>query len=148
MHLATHAVLDDTSPMYSRIMLSSSTEDARQDGVLEAWELAKLDLETEMVVLSACETARGHLSDGEGVIGMSWALFIAGCPSVVVSQWKVDSARTADLMVEFHRNLLSQRNSSRRPSKSEALRQAALKLMRGRFNHPVYWASFVLIGDD
>jgi CHAT domain-containing protein/Tfp pilus assembly protein PilF len=149
LHLATHAVLDDASPMYSRIMLSSSAEDAQQDGMLEAWELAKLDLEAEMVVLSACETARGHLSDGEGVIGMSWALFIAGCPSVVVSQWKVDSARTADLMVEFHRNLLSQRNAGiKRPSKSEALRQAALKLIRGPFNHPVYWASFVLIGDD
>jgi CHAT domain-containing protein len=129
-------------------MLATAREETQQDGMLEAWELARLDLTAQLAVLSACETARGRLADGEGVIGMSWALFIAGCPSVLVSQWKVDSARTADLMIEFHRNLVRQNGRGRTASKSDALRQAALKLMRGPYNHPVYWASFVLIGDD
>jgi CHAT domain-containing protein len=80
---------------------------------------------------------------------MSWALFVAGAPSVLVSQWKVDSARTADLMINFHRNLKSKGAGGKAAlTKSEALREAALKLLRGRYNHPTYWAGFVLIGDE
>ena len=80
LHFAAHAVLDDRNPMYSRIMLSRDAK--REDGMLEAWELMKLDLTAEMVVLSACQTARGRVRAGEGMIGMSWALFVAGSPSV------------------------------------------------------------------
>lgn len=142
LHVAAHAVLDDRNPMYSRIMLSREAK--REDGMLEAWELMKLDLKAEMVVLSACQTARGRVGAGEGMIGMSWALFVAGSPTVVVSQWKVDSDRTSELMIEFHRNLVR----GRRASKAEALRLAALKLRHGRYNHPFYWAGFVLIGNE
>jgi CHAT domain-containing protein/ketosteroid isomerase-like protein len=149
LHLATHAILDDNSPMYSRIMLSPAEGDTQEDGMLEAWELMRLDLSAQLVVLSACQTARGRVAAGEGIIGMSWALFVAGSPAVLVSQWKVDSARSAELMVEFHRNLLSKTSGNRRAmTKSEALRQAALKLLRGPFNHPAYWAGFILIGDE
>jgi CHAT domain-containing protein len=74
---------------------------------------------------------------------MSWALFVAGSPSAVVSQWKVDSARSSELMIEFHRNLWR-----KHMTKSEALRQAALKVFHGSYNHPAYWAGFILIGED
>ena len=147
LHVAAHAVLDDRNPMYSRIMLSRGEN--REDGMLEAWELMKLDLKAEMVVLSACQTARGHVGAGEGMIGMSWALFVAGSPTVVVSQWKIDSDRTSELMIEFHRNLV--RGNGRRGAamtKAEALRSAALRLRHGRYNHPFYWAGFVLIGNE
>jgi CHAT domain-containing protein len=78
------------------------------------------------------------------MIGFSWAMFIAGVPSIVVSQWKVESAGTRDLMVNFHRGLLS----GVRTTKSEALRQAALKVMKNpETNHPFYWGGFVLVGD-
>jgi CHAT domain-containing protein len=70
-------------------------------------------------------------------------MFIAGVPSTVVSQWKVESASTRDLMVNIHRSLLSAK-----PTKADALRQAALKLMRNpETSHPFYWAGFVLVGD-
>lgn len=147
LHVAAHAVLDDRNPMYSRIMLSRGEQ--REDGMLEAWELMKLDLKAEMVVLSACQTARGRVGAGEGMIGMSWALFVAGSPTVVVSQWKVDSDRTSELMIDFHRNLV--RGGGRRGAsmtKAEALRLAALKLRRGAYSHPFYWAGFVLIGNE
>ena len=144
LHVAAHAVLDDRNPMYSRIMLSR--EEQREDGMLEAWELMKLDLKAEMVVLSACQTARGRVGAGEGMIGMSWALFVAGSPTVVVSQWKVDSDRTSELMIDFHRHLVRGRRASM--TKAEALRLAALKLRHGRYNHPFYWAGFVLIGNE
>jgi CHAT domain-containing protein len=149
LHFATHAVLDDRNPMYSRIVMSSPEEGAKEDGLLEAWELMNLDLKAELVVLSACQTARGRVGAGEGMIGMSWALFVAGSPSVVVSQWKVDSARTTDLMLEFHRNLLRKlATGGPAMSKAEALRAAALKLLHGQYNHPAYWAGFVIIGNE
>lgn len=143
LHFATHAILNDRNPLYSHIVLSRTDNEVNDDGLLEAWEIMKLDLNAELAVLSACETARGRIAAGEGIIGMSWALFVAGTPAAVVSQWKVDSARSSELMIEFHRNRLR-----KRMTKSEALRQAALKVFRGPYNHPAYWAGFILIGVD
>lgn len=149
LHFATHAILDDSNPLYSHIILSRAKDDMNEDGLLEAWELLKLDLNAELAVLSACETARGRIAAGEGIIGMSWALFVAGIPAAVVSQWKVDSARSSELMIEFHRNLLRKPEAGKtRPTKSEALRQAALRVFRSSYNHPAYWAGFILVGED
>ena len=140
LHFATHAVLDDHNALYSRLVLSPSGE--REDGLLEAREIMRLDLNADMAVLSACETARGRIGEGEGLIGMSWALFVAGVPTSVVSQWKVDSQSTSELMIDFHRAL---RGSPR--SKAEALRHAALKTKgRAAYRHPFYWAPFVVVG--
>ena len=141
LHFTTHGTLNNASPMYSYLTLAEGGPN--DDGLLEAWELMQLDLKADLAVLSACETARGRIGGGEGVIGLSWAMFIAGVPSTVVSQWKVESASTRDLMVNFHRSLLSSQ-----PTKADALRQAALKLMRNpETSHPFYWAGFVLVGD-
>ena len=76
-------------------------------------------------------------------------MFVAGVPTTVVSQWKVESAGTRDLMVNFHRALISSPVAAKtKPTKSEALRQAALKLMKNsETRHPFYWAGFVLVGD-
>ena len=147
LHFATHGMLNNASPMYSHLVLAQG--DAGEDGLLEAWELMQLDLKADLAVLSACETARGRIGAGEGMIGLSWAMFIAGVPATVVSQWKVESAGTRDLMVNFHRGLLSQPAAGKaKPTKTEALRQAALKLMKNaESRHPFYWAGFVLIGD-
>ena len=142
LHFATHGILDNTSPMYSHLALAQGGPN--EDGLLEAWELMQLDLHAELAVLSACETARGHIGPGEGMVGFSWAMFIAGVPSIVVSQWKVESGSTRELMVDFHRGLLP----AARLSKSEALRQASLRLMKNSTtSHPFYWAGFVLVGD-
>jgi len=144
LHFATHGVLDNAAPMYSHLVLAQG--DKNEDGLLEAWELMQMDLHADLAVLSACETARGRFGAGEGVIGLTWALFVAGTPATVVSQWKVESASARELMLGFHRNL---RAPSRDPApKAEALRQAALKLMKNpSTSHPFYWAGFVLVGD-
>jgi CHAT domain-containing protein len=106
----------------------------------------QLDLKADLAVLSACETARGRIGAGEGMIGFSWAMFTAGVPTIVVSQWKVESAGTRDLMINFHRALIA--STKTKAGKTEALRQAALKLMRNpETSHPFYWAGFVLVGD-
>lgn len=146
-HFATHGVLNNSSPMYSYVLLSQGRPN--EDGLLEAWEITKLDLRSNLVVLSACETARGRFGAGEGVLGLTWAFFVAGSPSLVVSQWKVDSAATRLLMLDFHRNLkASSADSKLQDRKAQALRAAALKMLQtGDYKHPFYWASFVLVGN-
>src|SRR6185295_17419117 len=105
-------------------------------------EILELDLGADLAVLSACETARGRAGAGEGLIGMTWAFFVAGCPTTVASQWKVEVASTNQIMVAFHRHL----RAGRTPA--DALRLAALAQLRsGERRHPFYWAGFVAMGD-
>ena len=116
---------------------------ADEDGFLEAWEWMLLPLHARLAVLAACESGRGKIGAGEGVLGLSWALFGAGCPAVVVSQWNVESQSTTELMIAFHRHLLAGETTS------QALRSAGLELQKHpQYQHPFYWAPFVLIGED
>lgn len=134
LHVAAHGVLNTNNPLYSYFVLS--------DGVIEAREILDLDLHAQLAVLSACETGLGSVFSGEGLIGMSWAFLVAGVPTAVVSQWRVDSAATGDLMVAFHR-------AYRTPgfTAARALQRAALDTMKTpSFNHPFYWAGFVVTG--
>jgi CHAT domain-containing protein len=142
LHLATHGVLDDSSPLYSELVLAAPAAGDHDDGLLEAREILDLDLGADLAVLSACETGRGRAGAGEGLIGMTWAFFVAGCPTTVASQWKVEAASTNRLMLAFHRQL----RTGHPPA--EALRLAALEqLHRQDQRHPFYWAGFVAMGD-
>jgi len=146
-HIAAHGIFNDVDPMYSHIALSKEEGSENEDGLLEPWEILDLDLKAEMVVLSACETARGKISTGEGIIGFAWAFFIAGSPSIVVSQWKVDSASTTLLMRDFH-SIWRNSMNHQRISKAQALRNAEMKLLQNKqYRHPYYWAGFIVIGD-
>lgn len=139
-HVAAHAIVDNAAPMYSAIVLASAN-DEREDGLLEAREVVDLDLDANLAVLSACDTARGKVGAGEGVIGIAWAFFAAGCPTTVVSQWKAESRATSRLMVELHRRLTAGDTTA------EALRVAQRKLRASReWSHPFYWAPFVAVG--
>jgi CHAT domain-containing protein/tetratricopeptide (TPR) repeat protein len=136
LHLATHGVLNAANPMFSYLEVAG--------GEVEARELLDLELHASLAVLSGCETARGELRNGEGVVGLAWAMMIAGVPSVVVSQWKVDSASTTELMLAFHRAL----RGTGATTKAGALRTAAVQLMkRPEYRHPFYWAGFHLLGN-
>jgi CHAT domain-containing protein len=145
-HLATHGVLDNASPLYSHLVLApSGRAGGDDDGLLEAWEIMNTPLTADLVVLSACETARGRIAAGEGVIGLMWSVFVAGSPATLVSQWQVDSASSTALMVAFHREW---NGGSRHMSKSRALQQASLQVLHTRgFSHPFYWDGFILAGD-
>jgi CHAT domain-containing protein/Tfp pilus assembly protein PilF len=147
LQFATHGIADNTNPMYSRLVMSQSGVDDQEDGMLEAWEIMNLDLNAEMGVLSACETAQGRVAGGEGMIGLAWAFFVAGCPTTIVSQWPVEASSTTELMIEFHKTLKPTMEGRIPPmSKAEALQAAMLKL-RKSYRHPFYWAPFVVIGD-
>ena len=141
LHLAAHGVLNGKDPMYSYLALGRKSDG--QDGLLEAREILDLDLHADLVILSACETARGKVINGEGLIGMSWAFQAAGVPVSVVSQWKVDSESTTRLMLAFHRSLATHAGGA-----AAAIQSAARSLLQmPRFAHPYYWAGFVVIGN-
>jgi len=116
--------------------------------LLEAREIMNLDLTSDLVILSSCETGRGEVRAGEGLIGMSWALLMAGCPTAVVSQWKVGSASTATLMTELHRRLSRVAPANRRRIAASALRAACLAVMRiPQYRNPYDWSAFVVVGN-
>jgi CHAT domain-containing protein len=143
LHLATHGVLEEASPLYSHLVLTPSRDSSNEDGRLDAREILRLKLSADLVVLAACETGRGRTAPGEGVIGTTWALFAAGARSAVVSQFRVESKSTTALLVGLHRRLASETGS-----KASALRAAALDLLHTpRYAHPYYWAGFILVGD-
>jgi CHAT domain-containing protein len=159
-HFATHGVFDSRNPLYSCLVLAPGVSvrgndfletpslSAREDGFLEAWELMEMDLKAELAVLSACDTGRGRIGDGEGLIGMTWALFVAGVPITIASQWQVPSESTTRLMVAFHKGRRGSGGVTR-VSVAEAWRRAALAMIRDpRYRmKPYYWAGFVVIGD-
>jgi CHAT domain-containing protein len=137
LHLATHGMLNNINPLFSYLELAGG-------GAIEARSLLDLELHASLAVLSACETGRGELRDGEGVVGLAWAMMVAGVPSVVVSEWKVDSGSTTQLMLAFHREM----RSGRGKSKAAALQGAALGLIhQPEYGHPFYWAGFHLLGN-
>ncbi|HKS23470.1 MAG TPA: CHAT domain-containing tetratricopeptide repeat protein [Thermoanaerobaculia bacterium] len=142
LHVAGHGVLNDASPMHSYLLLAQGRSKT-EDGYLEAGELMQMDLGADLVVLSACDTARGAYAAGEGIIGFSWALFAARCRTQVVSQWKVDSAATSTLMRKFHQNIRHDRTQA-----ASAMQKTIVSMLRTKeYRHPFYWAAFVVMGD-
>jgi CHAT domain-containing protein len=136
LHFAVHAELNENDPMGSALLLAGVGKD---DGRLKVGEIFSLDLKANMVVLSACETGLGKLSNGDELIGLTRAFIYAGTPSIVTTLWKVNDRASYELMREFYQHLKGSK-------KSEALRQAQLKTMQ-EFPEPFYWAAYQLTGE-
>ncbi len=135
-HIASHGELDPINPLFSAVKLVRGDE---YDGDLEAAEVFGLDIEADMVVLSACQTGLGKVTAGDDVIGLNRAFFYAGTHTIVSSLWRVSDVSTAMLMKQFYR-------SYQRADKAESLRRA-MAHVRARYPHPGYWAAFTLVGD-
>jgi CHAT domain-containing protein/Tfp pilus assembly protein PilF len=140
-HLATHGIFDDlnNSRSLGAIALAPSGAD---DGLLTAEEIAGLELNAELAVLSACNTGQGRVA-AEGVIGLSRAFITAGTPSVIVSLWAIPDAPTAFLMTQFYTGFVQPGSGL---NKAQALRRAMLQTMKAH-PKPQDWAAFVLLGD-
>ncbi|MGB7926169.1 MAG: tetratricopeptide repeat protein [Pyrinomonadaceae bacterium] len=147
LHMAAWGVLDDASPLYSFVALAPGVSaPVREDGLLELREIVALNLRADVVVWTGMRTARRRA--GEGINGLTWALFIAGTPTNVVSRWPVSSPATTALMLEFHRHLkAASQDPKATRSTAKAWQQAALKLLRGNeYKHPSFWSGFMVIG--
>ena len=122
----------------------NNKSDNAEDGVLTAIEAFGMNLQgTQLVVLSACETGVGAVSDGEGVYGLRRAFAVAGAQSQLMSLWQVDDAGTSELMQVYYENLIEEKQG-----RGEALRNAQLEMMNtGTYAHPYYWSSFIFSGD-
>jgi tetratricopeptide (TPR) repeat protein len=144
LHFATHGVAYG-DPRYARQSMIVFAPGRGADGPLEVRELladTALTLRAELVVLSACETARGAQSRSEGTIGIQRAFLAKGARSLIVSQWKVSDDATRILMTEFYRGWL---DPTLHLDKAQALQRAQAKV-RERYLDPFYWAAFQLIG--
>ncbi|HEX7019741.1 MAG TPA: CHAT domain-containing tetratricopeptide repeat protein [Gemmatimonadaceae bacterium] len=155
-HLATHAFVNDEEPLDSFLALGASSAAAATDGRLSVRELYDLDLQSELVIMSACRTASGRLS-GDGIAGLSRALFYAGAASVIATQWDVADEPSAELMVRFYEKWRGEAD------KRHALRNAQLELIRSLRQgsvvvrtklgtvrlreQPFNWAGYLLFGE-
>ena len=141
-HLATHSIINDKDPAYSKLLFSET--DDGEDDQLHAFELLNMELNAELVTLSACSTGFGKIEEGEGVMSLARAFSAAGVPSVVMSLWPASDEHTADLMERFYKNL------KKGLGKNEALHKAKLSFLENADPlgaKPFHWSGFVLIGD-
>ena len=136
-HFATHAVTDDNGIAHAGLALSPGDG---SDGFVSDGDLAALQLNADLVVLSACHTAGGAVLGGEGVRGLTAPLLQAGARAVLATEWPVDDARTEPMIVAFYTALADGRTTA------DALREAALGAMRDGAP-PREWAAFRLVGD-
>ena len=134
-HIACHGILDPKRPERTSLMLSGTVRR------LHALDIARMNVAADLVALSACNTARGRLVKGEGVVGLTRAFFIAGADRVLVSLWKVDDAATSAFMIEFYRLWKSGKSAAAALRGAEAHVKAQPK-----WKDPRYWAAWQLWG--
>ncbi len=136
LHFATHSCLSDENPMENKIFLS--------DGYISNYNLYNLNLNSELAVLSACQTGDGELRKGEGIMSLTRGFVHAGCPSILMTLWSVEDCSTSLIMNSYYDFLLEGK------SKDESLKLAKIKhIEEGNklLRHPFFWASFIQFGD-
>jgi CHAT domain-containing protein len=145
LHFATHGLVNSVHPELSGIVLSLVDEQGNpRDGFLRLNEIYNLKLDSELVVLSACQTALGKEIKGEGLVGLTRGFMYAGSPRVVASLWPVDDQATAELMRLFYQGMLGEKKL--RPA--AALREAQIAMSKTkRFASPYFWAAFTIQGE-
>ena len=143
LHLATHGFVNPTNPHLSGLVLGLVESDGspKDNGFLRLHDIFNLDLNAELVVLSACQTGLGENISGEGIIGLSRGFMYAGAERVMVSLWNVSDESTAQLMGEFYQEMIAEDQSP-----SQALRTAQ-KAQWAAGQRPNRWAAFTLQGE-
>jgi len=142
LHFATHGLLHPETELSGLVLSLVDQQGRPRDGFLRTFEISRLDLPVDLVVLSACETGLGEKVRGEGTLGLAWAFLNAGATGVVASLWKVSDPQTAELMSSFYAAYLEEDLPP-----SAALRRAQLKILAQPGSIPYDWAAFVFQGD-
>lgn len=142
-HLSTHGKANDKVGDYS-FLAFTEIKDSLENELIYVRDLYGLELNADMVVLSACETGIGELQEGEGIVSLASGFAYAGAKSIVTTLWSVNDAQTKDIMVRFYQYL------DQGLPKNEALYQAKLDYINESPNakaHPFYWAGYIPLGD-
>jgi len=142
LHLSTHGLFLENrlrkNPLLNAVLIFAGANNNKKASTLTALELSALDLkDTELVVLSACQSGLGEIQNAEGVLGLPKALLQAGAKNVLMSLWRVSNEQTAKLMNYFYANL------SKKQPYSTALQNAKLNMIQ---MHPYFWSAFILSG--
>ena len=143
LHLAMHGEADFENAKFGHLIFTNIDQDSSTQNLLFNYEIANLPLQSQLVVLSACETGVGKYEAGEGVFSLARAFMYAGVPSVIMSLWKVNDQSTSEIMPMFYQNLAKGTN------KAAALQAAKLEYLENtalEYRHPFYWSSFVAMG--
>jgi CHAT domain-containing protein/Tfp pilus assembly protein PilF len=142
LHFATHGVIDADVPELSGLVISGDPDSGEKMSYLRPHEIADLQLDADLVVLSGCETGIGKSLAGEGLMSLSRPFFVAGARQVISSLWKVSDQATAALMEHFYSHLLDDRQPA-----EQALKMAKEDMRADpQWQHPYFWAGFVLQG--
>ncbi len=145
LHLAMHTIINDSLPMFSKLVFSEPKSPSNEDGYLNTYEIYNMKFNANLAVLSACETGTGKLQKGEGVMSMARGFIFAGCPSIVMTLWQVEDKSGAQIMQDFYYFL------SKGKRKDVALRMAKIKHLDTSdplTAHPHYWLGYVTIGSS
>jgi len=152
LHLATHGLMDAShNAIYSSLALTQPRVVTSEDfGFLTLADLfdnwwGRLG-DTELVVLSACDTQRGRIEAGEGVFGLSWGFMYAGTPAVIASLWRVADQSTAEMMGRLYGEIARAQAKGLANPKLTAF-VSVRKALREKYPEPYFWAPFIYIGD-
>lgn len=140
-HIATHTTVNERLPLSSKFVLFGNNDSS---GNLFLSRIYSLEMTAKMVVLSSCNTGRGKLEKGEGIISFARAFKSAGCSSVIMSLWEIDDISTSKIMNDFYTGLQSGE------PKDVALREAKINYLRNSNSKtaaPVFWAGASALGD-
>ncbi len=145
-HLAMHGMLDGENEMNSKLVFSTAFPDSLNDNYLHAFEIINMNLNSDLVVLSACNSGKGVFNSGEGVMSLANAFTYAGVSNTVMSLWKVPDVATSNIMTSFYTYL------SRGARIDVALKNAKLDYLSDESiseaqKHPYYWAGFIANGN-
>ncbi|MCP4439031.1 MAG: CHAT domain-containing protein [Aureispira sp.] len=140
LHFATHGLLNNTNPLYSSLALVGDND---EDGMLHTYELYNMNVNAELVVLSACNTGVGKIHKGEGAMSLARGFAYAGCYNVAMTLWPVSDQPTQIIMSDFYQYLIEGYN------KDEALQKAKLNFLdnsNGLVTAPLYWGGLIMVG--
>ncbi len=145
-HIATHGIMNDVDPLQSNLLFGEIMEnDSSEDNKLYMFEIYGMALNSDLAVLTACNTGSGKQEQGEGTISLARAFKYAGAKSVLMSLWLANDQSTSDIIGDFYRNFADKQG------KGEALRNAKLNYLSQADNlasHPFYWSHLILSGDS
>lgn len=145
LHLAMHGYIDNKRPEYSSLILTHTPEDSTEDNILHAYELMLMNIPSDLVVLSACETGFGRLERGESVASIGRAFMHAGTKSVLMTLWPINDQTSAILMNFFYEKLALgiSKNLALGDAKKIYIEHASTLTA-----HPFFWASFIQMGNS